>query len=278
MATHAPSQGQRLLRSPRGAREHESHGEAEPEEQKAQLVLEADAQDQPEDQPQGAAAAVEEAHHHVDGAEPERDVEDVHREDVAESEVERGDERAQRRQELAVAAGPEAASEELGEKHDRGSRDGSEEADAEGRVAEQQPGAAQDERAERRVVDVAPVEVLAAGDVVQLVPVQPVAADEGELERQLQRRGGEQEHPVEPRVGNTRGRCPAGRRRCSHGACKCTSISRQPWPSGGRTERLRALQCVTVLPHQPDECCSCSLGLLRPCSHRFFTHYVRSTS
>jgi hypothetical protein len=175
---HAPAQpGPAALQGLARARHDESRGEAEAEEERTQLVLETDAQDRPEHEPERRAPAVEEAHQHVHGAEPEDDVEGVHREDVADGEVQGGDERAEGREELAVTAGTQAACEELGEQHDRRTGEGGEETDAEDRVAEQEPGAAQEERAERRVVDVPPVQVLAARDVVQLVAVQPVATD-----------------------------------------------------------------------------------------------------
>jgi hypothetical protein len=106
-----------------------------------------------------------------------------------------------RREELAEAARAQPPGQQLRQEHGRGAGEGDGAPYPERRVSEEHSREAQDERAQRRVVDVPPVEVFAAGDVVQLVAVKAAAADDGELEDELERRRGEQERGAAPRDG-----------------------------------------------------------------------------
>ena len=116
---------------------------------------------------------------------PEKRLERVHRKEAVEGEIRGRPENRAGREKLAVALGAQFAREDAGEKNDRCAREHGKQADRNERIAEGVALEPRDERDQRRLVDVAPGEVLAASHVVELVAKEAVARDARELRDQL---------------------------------------------------------------------------------------------
>jgi hypothetical protein len=148
------------------------------------LVEQPETGDQAEQQPEPAIPGVDDADHDQGAEEPEQHLEGVHREEVEEEEVDRRDQRTERGDRLGRPPAAQFAGEPAGEKDHEGS--GQERYPAEGgqRLAEELAGEPRQPGGERRVVDVAPGEVLAAGDIVELVPEPAIGVEGGEMKQQ----------------------------------------------------------------------------------------------
>ena len=184
-------------------REQQADQQAAAEPQRADLVQEPEAQDHAEDEPVARGAGVERLDQHQDREGPEEEIETVHGEvpvGAEEDERERG---AERREDLGVAPAPEPARDQPGEEHGRRSRERRHDAQGDERVAEGRPHHRQDRDRERRMLHVAPVEVLGAGQVVELVAEVPVARDRGELEEELPEGDGAEDQ----QIASPAGRC-----------------------------------------------------------------------
>ena len=94
-------------------------------------------------------------------------------------------EHGERRKTLAEPPGPELPGEEPRDDHRGRARERRRQPDGHERIAEQRACRRGDHGDKGRVVDIAPVEVLAAGDVVELVAEPPVALDDEQVEGQL---------------------------------------------------------------------------------------------
>jgi hypothetical protein len=106
---------------------------------------------------------------------------------VTHRQEERREERGERRQQLRRAAAAELARQESRGEDRRGAGDRRQEAKRLERVAEDCAPDPEDPDRERRVVDVAEREVIRAGQIVELVAEDPVAARGREVEREPQR-------------------------------------------------------------------------------------------
>src|SRR5205085_9006037 len=165
------------------------------EEERGVLVLESEAREEAEEEPELLGAALKDHDGDVGHRHPEEWLEDVHGEVVADGEEERRDEHRQAGEELREEPAAEAPSHRAGERDEGGRREEREDPHREERRAEvaSDPGVDGDER---RLVDVAPVEVLAAREEVELVAEEAVLADAGEVHG-----GRERAHRAEENVG-----------------------------------------------------------------------------
>ena len=208
------------------ARQDETHEHAEPEEKYPVLVFEADTGQQPEPEPKLLVAGLYDSQHDCRARRPNRRLERVHGQEVKKGEVAEGQEDRERGENLRVPATAEGAGHSAREPHRHRTRQCGKEAQAKKRLAGHpllEPG---DESDERRLVHVAPGQVLAAVNVVEFIAENAVAGGGRELSRQ--RHGGNVEDPR--RAGS-----PAAR----------GAVSRPGWrrdvQSGGHLERTRIL-------------------------------------
>ena len=158
--------------------------EAEAEVEDADLVEEPHARDRPEGEPEPLAAAGEHAHEEPRDERPEEEVEGVHRVGAAEGQGHRREAGGESGEGLGERAAAEGRGDPAGEPDGRGHRERRHHAQREVRLARHlrhEPG---DPAHERRVIDVAPARPPAAGHVVELVPEDTVAGEEGQVEEE----------------------------------------------------------------------------------------------
>jgi hypothetical protein len=166
------------------------------------FVEQPDSDQRPEGQPQCRMGPAPQAHRHIRGSHPEEGLEAVHGQHAGEGGEYRRDQRGHRRRHLRRAPAAELPGHPSGEEDQQGASEGRKEADGEERIAESPAPERGDRRDQRRVIDIAPRQVLAAGDEVQLVDPVAVAPAEGEMERQ----DGEGDRPESRGIGS-RGGC-----------------------------------------------------------------------
>ena len=183
------------------------------------LVLQAEAGEKAEPQPQLLVAGPDDADEDVRAPRPEQRLECVHREEVVHHDVDEGERARDGREAHREPPAAHLAGQEAGQEDEGGAGEGRGEPHREERGAERVPDEPGHDGDERRLIHVAPVEVLAAGHEVQLVAEVPVAGGAGEVQQQLRRR--DREHDAES-AGEPRLR-----------ACHRCFI-RQPRPPGSR--------------------------------------------
>lgn len=176
--------------------QEQGHHQAEAEEQHRVLVHQAEAGDQADPQPQPGLVLLEDPHQQKEADGPEQHLEGRDAEHVGGAEVDRRDQHREAGHHLDEAAAAEAAGQEADQQHRRRSRQGGEDPQADERLAEELVRQPRDPGDERGMVDVAEGEVMTAGQEVKLVVVVAVAAEERQMDQQLE--GGEdaEESPV----------------------------------------------------------------------------------
>jgi hypothetical protein len=200
-------------------REQQAEERPADEPQHTRLVEQAEAQHEPERQPGARAAAVERAQEQQRAQRPEERVEDVHAEEVVHRQPHGRQHRAQAGQRLREAAPAELAREQARDEHGARSGQGRQPAQREERVAEERAVQRQQHDRERRLIHVAPGEVVAAGDVVQLVAEVAEAHHGQRVQHELER--GEDERHGE-RVARTQA--------VGHGGLRGGSDAWSLWP------------------------------------------------
>ena len=167
---------------------HQGRGHARADEENADLVHEAEPRDGPEEEPEARLVALDDACEEEREERPEHQVEGVHRVVPCEGEVDGGQGHAERREALCESPPAQGHGEARAQQHQgrtRESRDGSQDPD---RVAEEATRDPQHGYGKRRVVDVAPVEVVGAGEVVELVAEERVDGGRGQMKERGRRR------------------------------------------------------------------------------------------
>ena len=142
----------------------------------------------PNDEPQPLVAGLDDPHDHVRAPRPEQRLERVHREEVVHHDVDEGEGARQGGEAHREASAAHLARQEARQQDERRSGEGRGEPHREERGAERVADEPRHRGDERRLVHVAPVEVLAAGQEVQLVAEVPVAGGGREVQQQLRRR------------------------------------------------------------------------------------------
>ena len=170
-----------------------SDGQAEREEQQADLVQKAYADHQAERAPQPHIVGAREAGHEQGGHRPEHEIEGVHRVETGEGQVLGSDRHRQPRQRLCEAPPAELAGQPGRQPHQEPEEQCRHEPDREETIAEKTADTREHEDRQRGVIHVAPIEMAGAGEVVELVAEQTVAPAGGELEGHDSQHGGEHE-------------------------------------------------------------------------------------
>ena len=157
----------------------------------ADLVEHAKAEEQSEPQPREEAGAFDHAKERVGRQQPEENVEAVHREEGVERHQVRRREEAQGRENHRRPPAPHATDQQAEHRRGKARRERRDQPDGEQGFAEQEPRRRHQEDRERRLVHVPKGEVLAARDVVQLVPEPPVPAKRVDRQVHAQRQQGQ---------------------------------------------------------------------------------------
>jgi hypothetical protein len=113
---------------------------------------------------------------------------------VVRAQVLRRDQRSGHGQRLGEPAPAEHARRETDDQHHRRAGERRQETEREQRIAEQVPHDPEHADRQRRMVDVAPVHVLAAGEVVELVAEDAVALRREEMQKELGEREEDEDH------------------------------------------------------------------------------------
>ena len=167
----------------RPAGHQQAHGEADQQEEDRLFVEEADAHDESEDRPQPLTPRAQDADDEQRGDRPGQQVVDR-----GAGEAAGGEERAQgdeeRGEALGEAVSAELAGDESGDEHRDCHGQRGEEAQADQRVAEQDPRERHEGDGTDRLVDVAPGHVSRGLQEVEFVPVIAVARSDGEQQGQ----------------------------------------------------------------------------------------------
>ena len=169
------------------ARKAESGDQRKTENEHRVLVFEADSGDDAEGEPPFRRCAFHDAHHDPRAEQPEERLERIHREEAVEGEIRGRPKDRAGGEKLAVAPGAQLTREDTGKEYDGRARQHGKQPDRKERIAEGVALEPRDERDQRRLVDVAPGEMLATGHVVELVAKEAVARDARELRDELDR-------------------------------------------------------------------------------------------
>ena len=145
------------------------------EEQDRVLGVERDADDEADEEPQALVAGAQDAQHEQHDQRPAEQVVDRRTGEVRDDQ-ERRDGEEERRERLGEAAAAQLAGRQAGEHHGRRESQRREQAEAEERVTEQASREPHERDAQRRLVHVAPRQVLGRGDEIELVAVVAVTA------------------------------------------------------------------------------------------------------
>ena len=157
------------------------HGEAEGEEEQADLVEQPQADDQAERTPQPRVVCPDESRQEQDRDGPEHEVEGVHRVEAGQGQVHRGDRHREGRERLGEASPAELAGQTRGQPHEETEEQGRHEAHREERVAQEPAHGREHHDRQRGVIDIAPVEMIGAGEVIEFVPEQAVSPAGGQM-------------------------------------------------------------------------------------------------
>jgi len=170
--------------------QEEPDPEPEEEEEDRSFILQSQAGDEAEDEPEPGAARPDDGQEDEQASLPEQDVEKIHRKNV-EHEVAAGrGEGGRGGQGHGPAPAAEFSGHQGGEEDESRPPQGGQETEGEERIAKQEPDELEEEDGERRLVDVPPGQMFAAGEVVKLVPEVPEPSDGDEMEDET--RGREQ--------------------------------------------------------------------------------------
>ena len=177
---------------PAGGGHHQRQEQGRGVEEEGQLVQQRQACERSDPDPEAVVAAPEDPRHQHHGPQVEQWLERVHREQVTLDREDRGQRHANAGEDRAPA---EPLGETAGEEYGRAVRQGRGEAIEREMAVRKRPGQARDQRDERRLIDVPPVQPSPAGEEVHLVPEPSVSAGDREMEgdrqeRQHQRRAG----------------------------------------------------------------------------------------
>ena len=166
------------------------------EEHRGVLVHQAESRQGPEDEPQPRVAAPHDPDQGPHAAHPEQGLEGVHGEDAVGAQVDGRREHGQAGHALREAPASQLPGQDHGEGHEQRPGQGGDEAQDVERAAEEQgqPGHEADHRG---VIDVAPVQVPAAIQEVELVAEVAVAAGESSVDRELQSGERDEQPPIE---------------------------------------------------------------------------------
>lgn len=175
--------------------EYQADDKAKAEEQHGMLVEQANARDDTEEQPKFAAGAIEDFQHDKRGGHPEEGLEHVHGEQAVETEIHGRDHHADAGQKNAVATSAEFARDQAGEDETDASGDGRKKMQGRERVTERDALKPGDYGDERRLIDVAPREMVAAREVVKFVDKIAVAAANQHVRYEKQKRQPAQKCP-----------------------------------------------------------------------------------
>ena len=150
------------------------------------LVLEAQAGEQAEEEPEAGLSGPDDARGHEGAAGPDQRLDGVHREVAVEDVGERGDDDRDGREGAGTPAASQLPGERGGQEDEAGAHQGGEEVQSGEPGAEENRGEARLDGRERRHVDVAEREMLAAGEEVEFVDERAVGRRGGEVEEGLQ--------------------------------------------------------------------------------------------
>jgi hypothetical protein len=203
-------------------REHESDEQRDKKDDHRRFVLDAQAAGEAEEDPPARCGrcvwrAAQEHQDGEDGSHPEDRLEGVHGEEAVEAEKLRRQQDAEHGERLRDAAATERPADDAGEKDGGCAGECGEHADAGEGFAEEGDGGACLQRDDGTVIDIAPVEMLSAEDVVHLV-AEVAPPDVGfpeigaEVNGKFQQReqAGEEECLAEGTAISSRGRCQRG--------------------------------------------------------------------
>ncbi len=133
------------------------------------FVFEAESRQDAEPDPEPLVAGFHDADHQPGAAHPEQRLEGVHGEQVIDSENTRRHQGREGGEALGKSLAAEFAGDQGGEGHLARSGHGGQETDRRKRVAQERPHDPGDQRNQRRLVHVTPIQMPAAGQVIQLV-------------------------------------------------------------------------------------------------------------
>jgi len=151
-------------------------------------------------------AGLDKPNQHVGRRCPKEDIEAVHRIDSAHGQVDRRCDGSDGRQNQGESAATELC-QEAGEEDRCGTRQGGKETEGKEGIAEEAAVGGEEVDRKRRLIDVAKVEVLTAGDVIKLISENSVASPEvgDQMEEELEQRKPHKDEKGAFRLGVRRG-------------------------------------------------------------------------
>ena len=170
----------------RGEQHAEPDAAREPEH--APLVEQPETDHDPERDPPPEPAATEYSRDQRGAHRPEQQLEDVHGVELADAQVERRDDHGRHRQRLAETRRAHGARDPARQEHGCRARERRQHPDRRQRIAEEHAPPLEERDRQRRLVDVAPGQMVAARDVVELVAKPAVARADPQVDRELRRR------------------------------------------------------------------------------------------
>jgi hypothetical protein len=156
---------------------HEADDKSETEKEDADLILESQSQDKSKPNPESGFAAVNDADHEVQCGQPEQNIKSVHREDVIQCQVNGGNESTTLGKQLPEDARAHPAGEKPGEKNAEETAKSRQQPDGQHRVPEEHALDVQQEKRKGRLVNISPIQVIAAGKIVEFVTAEAVSVD-----------------------------------------------------------------------------------------------------
>jgi hypothetical protein len=173
--------------------EKDGDGQAEGEEENADLVQKARAHHQAEWAPQPGIVGAGEAGHEEGRHRPEDEVEGIHRVKASEGQELGSDSHREGGERLREAPPAKLAGQSCRQPYEKSEEQRRHETHGEQRIAEKPAYTRQRHDGQRRMIHIPPVEMVGAGEIVELVAEQAVAPPRGELQSHHGQRGGQDE-------------------------------------------------------------------------------------
>jgi hypothetical protein len=250
----APERPLREEQSPLSC-EEKPGDEGDREERHGVLVEEPDSDDDADREPESRIVPPDHADREPGARRPEERLQRVHGEEAVEPEVDRRHEDREGGDDLREPTATQLARYSPGEEHEERARERRRETDRVERVPEQEPRDLRHRGDERRMVDVAPGEMIPAGDEVQLVDPVAVAAAQRDVKHDVcdsdghhdgaaatgvVRRRGRRHYATRARGSASRGRNRTRRFRTGTGCDRRNSWKRRPRPPAARRANPRS--------------------------------------
>ena len=148
------------------------------------LVLDTETGEKADPEPKSGGAAVDDSNKQIDTTHPKKRFERVHGKEIAVDDVDRGGERSGAAQTDRPASTAQSARDQTSENDGAGTREGREQPDSMERITEERPAQPDQQDRQRRLINVAQSQVLAARYIIELIPKVAVAAVGEEVEEQ----------------------------------------------------------------------------------------------